>query len=311
MRHLRCLVLFLLAVLFLGIINVTHAAEPPKTVRVGAYNNKPKIYKDDNDKAAGVFADIINYIAKRENWNVEYVFGQWDTDLERLKNGQIDIMVDVAISPEREKEFDFTKETILNSWGVIYVRKDASIDSLTDLKGKKISIQKSSVYEKGQESISQYLESFGIKADIIEVDNYRMALDLLELGKVDAAVVGHIFGLANEKNYSNIKATQIFLKPTELRFALTKGNPNNPYLIDRLDYWVSRLKSGKDDNYFRDTIEKYGLGELLSQGREETNQPEVSLPFPVLKTTLGTLAVLLTLTLIIVIILKRNWKKGR
>jgi ABC-type amino acid transport substrate-binding protein len=289
----RCFLVFLLFTLFLGMANLTLAAEPVRKVRVGAYNNKPKIYKDNNDEVAGVFADIINFIAEKENWDVEYIFGSWDEGLTRLEEGEIDIMVDVAISEEREERFDFTQETVLNSWAVIYVQKDSAINSLLDLEGKKISILASSVYEKGEGSIEEYLEAFGLSATIVEVKNYREALDLLELGRVDAAVVSYISGLAIGKDYSNLRATKIFLKPTELRFALTKGDKDNPYLIEKLDYWVKKLRDGSE-GYLHDSLERHGLSELEAQAKPQT-QPELkgTLPawvFPVVKVWLAVLA---------------------
>lgn len=275
LRVLRCL--FLLVFLLPGAVNVVSAAEPTRTFRVGAYNNPPKIYKDNNDKPAGVFVDILSYIAQKENWKLEYVFGSWDTDLNNLQKGKIDIMPDVALSPERETIFDFTKVTVLNSWAEVYVRKESNIDSVIDLNGKKISIVKSSVYESGQESIEQYLKAFGLKADIVEVEDYRSALDYLELGKVDVAIVSHVYGIANQGGYHNIKATQIFLKPTELRFALTKGAPNNAYLTERIDYWVAKLKSG-DASEFNKILEKYGLAELENEPGVEAAQKNAFSP---------------------------------
>ncbi len=283
------------------------ATEPLRTIKVGVYNNSPKVFRDVDDKPAGVFIDILNYIAQKENWKLEYVYGQWDADLDKLKKGEIDIMPDVAISEARKRYYDFTNETVLDSWAVIYVRKDSTIGSLTDLEGKKVSILKSSVYEGRGGGIDQYLNGLGINATIVEVKDYRAALDYLEIGKVDAAVVGHIFSIANQKNYSNIKATKIFLKPTELRFALTKGSPDNPYLIQRLDYWVKNLKDGQD-GFFNKTLEKYGLQELESQVPRSQPQRE-PIPIWVVKVVIVAFVAILLPWLMLVTILKRSGKK--
>lgn len=308
----RLLVHFLLIILLsffvLKITKMVYAYDAPRLVRVGAYNNKPKIYKDNNDNAAGVFADIINYIAKKEGWDVEYVFGKWETGLDRLKNGNIDLMVDVADTPEREKEFDFTSVTVLHSYGVIYVQKNSSIKSPVDLKGKKISILKSSVYETGPNSIREYLKAFGVNPEIVEVEDYRLALDLLEIKKVDAAVVSYIFGLGNEKDYSNIEPTKIFLKPSELKFALTKDDPDNPYFINRLDYWVTRLKNG-EDGYFKNSLEKNGLGKLLETEAENKQEEKTEgLVFNILK-IVGITVVALSIPLMLLTVSKQNGKK--
>lgn len=265
MRYFWVCVLSLILFIVLGTFSVVGAQQ--QTFEVGVYNNAPKIYEDNYDKPAGVWVDILDYIAKKENWNLEYVFGGWEEGLIRLKNGEIDIMPDVALSAEREKIYDFTKETVLNSWGVVYVQKNSSISSVLDLQGKKISILKSSIYNSGPEGINAQLRKFGVKATIVEVESDRQTLDLLELGKVDAAIVGHVFGVANEKNYSGIKASKIFLQPTELRFALTKGGVNNSYLTGKLDYWVKKLKDGYE-GYYNKILEKYGLEGLESSSNQ-------------------------------------------
>ena len=42
-------------------------AAEQKTVRVGVYDNNPKIYKDAEGNIQGFWADITNYIAEKEN----------------------------------------------------------------------------------------------------------------------------------------------------------------------------------------------------------------------------------------------------
>ncbi len=45
------------------------------TVKVGVYDNYPKIYKDEQGNIKGFWADITNYIAEKEHWNLIYDFG--------------------------------------------------------------------------------------------------------------------------------------------------------------------------------------------------------------------------------------------
>ena len=56
-----------------------------ETIRVGAYENAPKIFTDESGKVSGFWVDITNYIAKKEDWNIEWVHGTWDECLEDLK----------------------------------------------------------------------------------------------------------------------------------------------------------------------------------------------------------------------------------
>jgi len=251
-----------LAIIFL-FFNVTHALAQvtPKFIRVGAYENYPKIFTDDNDEVAGLFSDILEYIATKENWRIEYVSGSFDDGLNNLENGNIDIMVDVAYSEERAAKFDFTSQSVIGSWGVVYVRKDSQINSFSDLDNKKIGILQSSVYLKGNAGINAYIKSFNLNVDLVEIPEYPQVFEMLERREIDAAVVSRIFGSTNQKNYPELEATDIFFQPTELRFALRKENPDNQYLIERTDFWLRKLKSGQD-NFYQDTLKKYGILEL-------------------------------------------------
>ena len=38
----------------------------PLSIRVGSYENKPKIYTDESGRIVGLFPDILNHISKKE-----------------------------------------------------------------------------------------------------------------------------------------------------------------------------------------------------------------------------------------------------
>ena len=75
-----------------------------RVVKIGVYENAPKVFTSPSGKPSGIFIDIIEYIAKKENWNLQYVKGTWAEGLDRLETGKIDLMPDVAFSAEREKK---------------------------------------------------------------------------------------------------------------------------------------------------------------------------------------------------------------
>ena len=87
------------------------ALADPLVVRVGVYENPPKVFTDDNGDVQGLFPDVIEYVATEEGWELEYVAGNWTQCLERLSSNEIDVMVDVAISEERAEEYSFSNES--------------------------------------------------------------------------------------------------------------------------------------------------------------------------------------------------------
>jgi hypothetical protein len=52
------------------IVSAEEGADPV-TVRV--YENKPLTFTDTNGTTKGVYADILNYIAEKEGWEIEHV----------------------------------------------------------------------------------------------------------------------------------------------------------------------------------------------------------------------------------------------
>jgi len=250
-----CLLL-LGALSFLSVTPSRAAAESTK-VRVGLYDNKPKLWQDENGVAQGLFPDTVNAIAEKENWQIEYVYGTWDECLARLVADEIDIMPDVALSDERAQLYDFNEETVLVSWGMFYTRRDVGLDSILELSGRRIAVMKEGVLYNGPLGLKNLLDSFGIDAEIIDVKVYDDVFKLLASGEADVGVVNQAFGIANEKDY-DIKRTNVIFYPTELKFAFTKGAVENAYLIGRIDADLRELKSDTDSAYHKSLTRHFG-----------------------------------------------------
>lgn len=48
----------------------------PLHLKIGTYENAPKIFTDSNNEVSGFWADITSYIAEKENWEIEWVHGE-------------------------------------------------------------------------------------------------------------------------------------------------------------------------------------------------------------------------------------------
>lgn len=71
------------------------AEKKASVVRVGIFQLAPMVYIDVNGSPKGVFVDIIDEIGKAEGWKVEYIKGSWNQGLEKVKNGEIELMTAV------------------------------------------------------------------------------------------------------------------------------------------------------------------------------------------------------------------------
>jgi len=257
----RRLRLFVLCCIFL--IAVTLPAIPPNsttaTLKAGIYENEPKIFTGEGIPS-GFWVEILNHIASRENWNIEWVYGTWDECLQRLAEGKIDVMPDVAYTEERSKEYVFQDETVFISWSRVYVPSGSNIQSFPDLGNKRIAVLNGSVNYKGKNGIKELTEKFGINCIFIETDSYNDVFSLLEKKKADAGVVNKNFGNKKEKEYK-VKRTAMVFQPADLRFAFSEKFALTPLLVARIDHRIKEMKADKNSVYYN-LLEKYFEGSI-------------------------------------------------
>src|SRR5450830_860461 len=111
-----------------------------KELTVGVYANPPKIFFDKNGIATGIHIDLIRQIAEREQWTLRFIPCEWLACLASVQRGEIDLLPDVAYTDERAARFDFHTVPALYSWSILYRNKDVAINSVFDLKGKRIAM---------------------------------------------------------------------------------------------------------------------------------------------------------------------------
>ena len=72
-----------------------------EVLRVGAYQNPPNVFAAPDGPTTGMFPEMLDDIGAKYGWRIEYIHGTWEECLKRLGNGEIDLLVDVAVSDER------------------------------------------------------------------------------------------------------------------------------------------------------------------------------------------------------------------
>jgi len=231
-------------------------------VRVGVYDNPPKVFTTPDGFTAGLYPEILQEIAKERGWSIQYVTGTWQECLDRLEAKQIDIVVDIAKTQERETLFDFTSEPVLTNWGSVYARKQFPIASFQDLKDKSIAVVKGSVHTDGPHGIRYLMKLFEIPCRFVVADSYRHALMLLDAGQVDASVVNRLFGTLYANEYE-VAATPIIFSPLVLLFAGQKDTARSNRLRNQID---DSLRSMKEDP---DSIYHKAMAYYLSGGRNK------------------------------------------
>ena len=89
--------LIFIIVVFLPIFSTIGSNNQSKlTIYVGGYDNPPKVYPNGDNNYVGIFPDLLNYIAGKENWELHWVTCEWSVCLQKLQTNQINTMIDVA-----------------------------------------------------------------------------------------------------------------------------------------------------------------------------------------------------------------------
>ncbi len=214
-------------------------------IRVGVYQNRPLLFKDSDGNVKGIFADILEYVAAKEGWTIEYKSDTWAQCLKDLKSGKLDVLGAIAYSEQRDQMYDFTYENIISNWGQIYTGKLSNIESILDFKGKKIAVLQNDIYYK---NLSEHVKKLDIECRFTEAFDYEAVLELVEAGKCDAGLVNYLYGHQYDRKY-NINRSSIILSPQKIHFAVPKGK--NRKLINTLDMYVRNLKKDKSSIYYQ------------------------------------------------------------
>ncbi len=192
-----------------------------QTLRVGWYNNEPKIYTDDQGQPAGLFATLLEQMAARENWVLDWQPCVWEACLGALESGALDLMPDVALTTDRANRFRFHEQRVVEAWSQVYTRSGNSFVSIDDLAGQTVAVLSGS-------SQAAYLEHhFAGRNDrpvLLEQSDFASGFRAVESGAADAVVANNFYGSRHRGDYGLVN-TPVTFEFVGLYFALGQTTP--------------------------------------------------------------------------------------
>jgi polar amino acid transport system substrate-binding protein len=208
---------FLLATLAAAALGtgVAHAAD---ALRVGTDATFPPMEFTESGKRTGFDVDLVEAIAKKLGKQVEWV----DIDFKGLIPGLVSHRFDMAVSAiyitdERKKVVDFTEPYYAGGL-VAMVKDDSSIQKLSDLDGKKVTVQV------GTKSVG-FLQERYPKVQRVEVEKNQEMFNLVDIGRADAAVTGKPAAYQYVRTRPGLKVLPEQLTTEEYGMALRKDEP--------------------------------------------------------------------------------------
>ncbi|MDP4291892.1 MAG: transporter substrate-binding domain-containing protein, partial [Bacteroidota bacterium] len=218
-------------------------SDTQKKVRVGVYQYKPLVFIEKGGKPRGLFIDLIEEVASKNNWKIIYQEGSWQENLDMLKEGKIDLVLSIAQNNKRVLEYDLNKVPIVSSWIQIYATRGNQIKTILDLDKKDI------VALKGDSYFGDFkaaITKFNIHPHFIEKDNITDVFQYVKSHPSDFAACEWIVGLTYKNDYQ-LAETPVMLVPSAMGFATTKGK--NKDLISAIDRFLIKSENNSNSGY--------------------------------------------------------------
>ncbi len=162
------------------------AAEPP-VMRVGIEAQaEPLSFVGPEGRTTGFSADFIAAIAAEMKFEIQPVVAPWSELFGRFRAGEVDVVVSLAYTPERDVYIDYAVPH-LTMQGRVFVRTgEDSISRPEDLARVRVGVQRDSYSH-------EYLRARGWDKNPVYVQDFTEGLLALESGRCDAvAAVGMV-----------------------------------------------------------------------------------------------------------------------
>ena len=170
--------------------NAVEALKERGTFVLGLDDSFPPLgFRDDDNEIVGYDIDLAKEVAKRLGVSFKAQPIDWDAKEMELETGKIDcIWNGFTITEDRKNALSMTF-AYLDNEQVLVVRKNGSIKTLDDMKGRVVGFQSGS---SAQEAIDENPEFKKSLADIISFKENITALNDLKVGGVDGVVMDSV-----------------------------------------------------------------------------------------------------------------------
>lgn len=210
-----------------------------KLIMVTEASFAPYEYYSDG-KIVGVDVDIAKEIAKELNKELVVKDVAFDSIIHEVKSGKADLgIAGISYSEERSKQVDFSDD-YTSSKQVVVVRNESSINSITDIKHKKIAVQLGSVAD-------IYVSEYYDEKNIVRQKKYLAAIQDLKDKKVDCVVMDELPAREIVLRNDDIRILDDVLAEDSYGIIVNKGNYE---LLDVVNKVIERLKQeGKIEEF--------------------------------------------------------------
>lgn len=223
------------------------ADETQKTIRVGSFEDTFN-YVDEHGVRRGYGYELMQALAGYTGWKFEYVKCDWSNCFEKLVNGEIDIMGDIAYTDDRAKEMLFSEETMGEEKYVLYANlsdMDIVSSDFKSLNGKRIGVLKGT---NSEYMLTNWENKYGIHTEHVNVSGNEDVKKKLANNEIDC-FVSLEESIWSERGISSVTT----IGESDIYFVINKERSD---IKQELDYAMRQLDS--DSPFFKaDLYKKY------------------------------------------------------
>ncbi|KEA64669.1 Sensory box/GGDEF family protein [Marinobacterium lacunae] len=194
-------------------------------IKVHLDKNWPPFSYVEAGQPRGLGISLMNLIGEKTGARIEYESEPtWDEAQKLMKQGELDVLLNVTPSAERAQYLDFTEPYLNALRGIVMRESDTPVQNLNDLLKKTIALPKGFYY-------TEYFKKHYPETSLFLVDSDLDALQAVAYGKADITIgimAAHQYLM--EKNYiSNLKIVGLpkekLFDPSPLALASRRDAP--------------------------------------------------------------------------------------
>lgn len=187
--------------------------QKPGTLVVATSPDYPPFEALEGEELVGFDIELMYALAKEIGVEIDFRQLDWTVIISTLQSGQVDLgLAAFTYAPDRDVLFS---TPYYMSAQVAVVREDSDINTLDDLKGKKLTAGLGTTGDEAAKNVEN--------ADVIYPDDYMVGFEMLKNGQVDAVICD--LGVGKEYNsMDNFKMLDEYLQKEEMSIIIKKGN---------------------------------------------------------------------------------------
>lgn len=252
--------LLLFVILFFTINQETYAQE--RIIKVG-YTSDETITVNSDGSYSGYIVDYLEEIAQYTGWEYEFIKGTWEEHMERMANGDIDLMGMIRYTKEREDDMLFSEFSIADDYTALMALEDSEIYYADHeaFQGMKVGLIEGTIHEA---AFREYAQEHGFASDVVYYKTEEDTKKALSEGEIDLMASG---GLAI---YDNLKIVDQFA--LERTYFVT--GKQNEALMKELNEAIEEVRIQNPELMNELTEKYYSVGDMVTNLRLTREEQE-------------------------------------